>query len=67
MDPFQPQCDATRRTDFDRSAEIFCLATEFDWTWSRDDLDRFCAAAGWTVTEHRELASKSRRTSLACG
>ncbi|BDQ18164.1 hypothetical protein RQN9TF_03130 [Rhodococcus qingshengii] len=30
IDPFQPQCDATRRTDFDRSAEIFFLATKFD-------------------------------------
>ncbi|NKR46261.1 hypothetical protein GS506_15985 [Rhodococcus hoagii] len=48
------QYDATIRTDFDRAAEIVRLAAEFDWTWSRDDLDRFCAAAGWTVTEHRE-------------
>ena len=29
-DRLGPQCDATRRTDFDRSAEIFFLATKFD-------------------------------------
>ncbi|QCQ92947.1 DUF6301 family protein [Rhodococcus sp. SGAir0479] len=45
------------RTDFDRAAEIVRLAAEFEWTWSRDDLDRFCAAAGWTVTEYRELGA----------
>ncbi|WP_157978264.1 MULTISPECIES: DUF6301 family protein [Nocardia] len=41
------------RGDFDRAAEIVRLAADFDWTWSRDDLDRFCAVAHWTVTESR--------------
>ncbi|MDV6275120.1 DUF6301 family protein [Rhodococcus erythropolis] len=47
------------RTDFDRAAEIVRLAAEFDWTWSRDDLGRFCTAAGWTVTEHRERGAST--------
>ncbi|WP_216917975.1 DUF6301 family protein [Nocardia noduli] len=45
------------RGDFDRAAEIVRLAADFDWTWSRDDLDRFCAAAHWTVTEYRSLGA----------
>lgn len=28
------------------------LAAEFDWTWTRADLIRFCEGAGWQVSDH---------------
>lgn len=60
------QYDATIRTDFDRAAEIVCLAAEFDWTWTVDDLKPFCAQAGWELVELRQ-GGGSIRTGLRVG
>ncbi|MFI6572944.1 DUF6301 family protein [Nocardia fluminea] len=37
--------------DYDGAVRIATLAAGFDWTWYIDqDLQRFCDAAGWTIT-----------------
>ncbi|WP_186628558.1 DUF6301 family protein [Rhodococcus sp. BP22] len=37
--------------DIEGATRIARLATEFDWTWAVDDLEPFCAQAGWELVE----------------
>ncbi|NKS83195.1 hypothetical protein A6411_04130 [Prescottella equi] len=49
--------------DIEGSTRIARLAAEFDWTWAVDDLEPFCAQAGWELVELRE-GGGSIRTDL---
>lgn len=35
--------------DIEGAVRTARLAAHFDWTWDSEDLERFCAAAGWQV------------------
>ncbi|MFD4439621.1 DUF6301 family protein [Nocardia sp. NPDC058519] len=37
--------------DIEGATRMARLATEFDWSWAVDDLEPFCAAAGWEIVE----------------
>jgi hypothetical protein len=39
------------QADLDGAVRVAQLAAEFDWSWKPDDVQRFCQAAGWTVTD----------------
>ncbi|MFE4502451.1 DUF6301 family protein [Rhodococcus sp. NPDC056743] len=49
--------------DIEGATRIARLATEFDWTWAVDDLEPFCAQAGWELVELRQ-GGGSIRTNL---
>ncbi|BCN65235.1 DUF6301 family protein [Prescottella equi] len=49
--------------DIEGATRIARLAAEFDWTWAVDDLEPFCAQAGWELVELRE-GGGSIRTNL---
>ncbi|MEU4412677.1 DUF6301 family protein [Nocardia salmonicida] len=38
------------RADIERAARAVRMATEFEWTWTTDDLRPFCAQVGWQVS-----------------
>lgn len=40
--------------DIDGATRIARAASEFDWTWYTDDIDRFCAVMGWELTRRGE-------------
>ncbi|WP_330185023.1 DUF6301 family protein [Nocardia sp. NBC_01503] len=42
------------QADLDHAQDVIRIAARLDWTWSVDDLDRFCAATGWTVATRFE-------------
>ncbi|MDN5547688.1 MAG: DUF6301 family protein [Rhodococcus sp. (in: high G+C Gram-positive bacteria)] len=52
--------------DVEGAARIARLAAEFDWTWAVDDLEPFCAQAGWEVVESDQTGA-SIRTGLRVG
>ena len=52
--------------DIEGATRIARLAAEFDWTWSVDDLEPFCAQAGWEVVELDQTGA-SIRTGLRVG
>ena len=52
--------------DIEGATRIARLAAEFDWTWSVDDLEPFCARAGWEVVELDQTGA-SIRTGLRVG
>lgn len=37
------------RADIDRAVEIARVASHFDWTWTLEDLEPFCALLGWQI------------------
>ncbi|GAA5053167.1 DUF6301 family protein [Nocardia callitridis] len=39
------------RVDVETAAEFFRAASEFDWTWSAEDVDRFRRVVGWEPAE----------------
>ncbi|MEU4648166.1 DUF6301 family protein [Nocardia fluminea] len=39
------------QADIEGAVRIANLAAGFDWTWTTDDLPRFCEAAGWSCVE----------------
>ncbi|MGO4615058.1 DUF6301 family protein [Nocardia sp. 2YAB30] len=39
------------RIDLDAVAEFVTAAREFDWTWGLADIERLCAAQGWSPVE----------------
>ncbi|MBV7703996.1 hypothetical protein NOVA_14550 [Nocardia nova] len=39
------------RTDLDRALAVIQAATQFDWTWTTDDLPSFAALVGWQVDD----------------
>lgn len=43
--------------DLEGAAQIARTAAGFDWTWTRDDVERFARAVGWSVTGVRELGA----------
>ncbi|WP_330178788.1 DUF6301 family protein [Nocardia sp. NBC_01503] len=45
------------QVDIDKIAEKVSVAARFDWTWTDADLDGFCAAEGWQITERTELGA----------
>ncbi|MFC8930489.1 DUF6301 family protein [Rhodococcus sp. NPDC057135] len=49
--------------DIEGATRIARLAAEFDWTWAVDDLEPFCAQAGWELVELRQ-GGGSIRTNL---
>ena len=49
--------------DIEGATRIARLAAEFDWTWAVDDLEPFCAQAGWELVELRQ-GGASIRTNL---
>lgn len=49
--------------DIEGTTRIARLAAEFDWTWAVDDLEPFCAQAGWEIVELRQ-GGASIRTNL---
>ncbi|WP_137876117.1 DUF6301 family protein [Rhodococcus sp. Q] len=46
--------------DTEGATRIARLATEFDWTWTIDDLEPFCAQAGWELVELRQYGASIR-------
>ncbi|MEV0462963.1 DUF6301 family protein [Nocardia tengchongensis] len=42
------------QVDLHGAVRIACLAAEFDWTWTIDDIARFCATANWTEESRDE-------------
>ena len=52
--------------DIEGATRIARLAAEFDWTWAVDDLEPFCAQAGWEVVELDQTGA-SIRTGLRVG
>ena len=52
--------------DIEGATRIARLAAEFDWTWAVDDLEPFCARAGWEVVELDQTGA-SIRTGLRVG
>ena len=52
--------------DIEGATRIARLAAEFDWTWAIDDLEPFCAQAGWEVVELDQTGA-SIRTGLRVG
>ncbi|MCU1644953.1 MAG: hypothetical protein JWN03_5228 [Nocardia sp.] len=47
--------------DYDGAVRIATLAAGFDWTWYIDkDLQRFCDAAGWSITGSNEYRDDLR-------
>ncbi|MFI6866581.1 DUF6301 family protein [Nocardia sp. NPDC050406] len=50
--------------DIDEAVRIARLAADFDWTWAAEDVQRFSAAAGWTVVGQRP---RERGTDLRTG
>ncbi|WP_327144417.1 DUF6301 family protein [Nocardia sp. NBC_01327] len=55
------------QVDIQGAVEIARIATEPDWDWSTDGLRRFCAAAGWEITNQNGSGSASLRTTLRVG
>ncbi|KAB2584834.1 hypothetical protein BS297_13510 [Rhodococcus erythropolis] len=49
--------------DIEGATRIARLAAEFDWTWAVDDLEPFCAQAGWGLVESDQTGA-SMRTNL---
>ncbi|MFI5775976.1 DUF6301 family protein [Nocardia sp. NPDC051570] len=43
--------------DLEGAAQIARTAAGFDWTWTRDDVERFARVVGWSVTEVRRLGA----------
>ncbi|MEU7766880.1 DUF6301 family protein [Nocardia sp. NPDC049190] len=39
------------RVDLDAVADFVSAAGEFDWTWGLADVERLCAAQGWSLAE----------------
>ena len=52
--------------DIEGATRIARLAAEFDWTWAVDDLEPFCAQAGWELVEFGQTGG-SIRTDLRVG
>ncbi|QBJ95276.1 hypothetical protein ERC79_04400 [Rhodococcus sp. ABRD24] len=46
--------------DIEVATRIARLAAEFDWTWAVDDLEPFCAQAGWEVVELNQTGAPIR-------
>ena len=46
--------------DIEGATQIARLAAEFDWTWAVDDLEPFCAQAGWELVELRHAGGSIR-------
>ncbi|MFE3230179.1 hypothetical protein [Nocardia sp. NPDC059228] len=47
--------------DYDGAVRIATLAAGFDWTWYiENDLQRFCDAAGWSITGSTEYGDDLR-------
>eukprot|EP01133_Synstelium_polycarpum_P023764 gene23764-28493_t len=46
--------------DIEGATRIARLAAEFDWTWAVDDLEPFCAQAGWELVELRHAGGSIR-------
>ncbi|MFD4442189.1 DUF6301 family protein [Nocardia sp. NPDC058519] len=38
------------RADIERAARAVRVATEFEWTWTTDDLRPFCDQVGWQLS-----------------
>ncbi|WP_254699193.1 DUF6301 family protein [Rhodococcus sp. SGAir0479] len=49
--------------DIEGATRVARLTAEFDRTWTVDDLEPFCAQAGWELVEPRQ-AGGSIRTNL---
>ncbi|MCM6774658.1 DUF6301 family protein [Nocardia sp. CDC159] len=45
------------QADLEGAAQIARTAAGFDWTWTRDDVERFASELGWHVAEVRELGA----------
>ncbi|MDA3637696.1 DUF6301 family protein [Rhodococcus sp. C-2] len=52
--------------DIEGATRIARLAAAFDWTWAVDDLEPFCAQAGWELVE-LDRTGASIRTGLRVG
>ena len=46
--------------DIEGATRIARLAAGFDWTWAVDDLEPFCAQAGWELVELRQAGGSIR-------
>ncbi|WP_158171165.1 DUF6301 family protein [Rhodococcus sp. JT-3] len=46
--------------DIEGATRIARLTAEFDWTWAVDDLEPFCAQAGWELVELRHAGASMR-------
>ncbi len=53
--------------DIEGATRIVRLAAEFDWTWALDDLEPFCAQAGWEVVELDQTAPRFGPDSVSVG
>ncbi|MBP1158236.1 MULTISPECIES: DUF6301 family protein [unclassified Rhodococcus (in: high G+C Gram-positive bacteria)] len=63
--------------DIEGAVRTARLAAHFDWTWDSEDLERFCAAAGWqaerfsdnaaTLTTNLDINRRSGDASLIWG
>ncbi|AZI64948.1 DUF6301 family protein [Rhodococcus qingshengii] len=52
--------------DIEGATRIARLAAEFDWTWAVDDLEPFCAQAGWELVELRQGGGSIRTNLHVC-
>ncbi|AGT95606.1 hypothetical protein O5Y_28945 [Rhodococcus erythropolis CCM2595] len=52
--------------DIEGATRIARLAAEFDWTWAVDDLEPFCAQAGWELVELRQGGASIRTNLHVC-
>ncbi|MFE4502447.1 DUF6301 family protein [Rhodococcus sp. NPDC056743] len=43
--------------DIEGAVRIARLAAHFDWTWDSEDLERFCANAGWQAERFSDTAA----------
>ncbi|WP_027503353.1 DUF6301 family protein [Rhodococcus sp. UNC363MFTsu5.1] len=43
--------------DIEGAVRTARLAARFDWTWDSEDLERFCAAAGWQALRRSDTAA----------
>ncbi|GAB2657658.1 DUF6301 family protein [Nocardia goodfellowii] len=46
------------RVDLDRATQAVRVATEFDWTWTIEDLPGFTERLGWQLSDIDQLAPK---------
>ncbi|GAB4582307.1 DUF6301 family protein [Nocardia sp. IFM 10818] len=52
------------QADIEGAVRIASLVAGFDWTWSIDDVHRFCAVAGWSYVESSGERGAAIRTGL---
>ncbi len=46
--------------DIGGATRVARLAAEFDWTWSVDDIPRFCKSTGWEILQSGEYGAELR-------